>query len=63
VFYIDVANVVIAIHVYFKCMFQVFYLFQTYVVSVSFGHCKSRSECWIYQVFQVFSYVRWKCFI
>ena len=30
----DVAHVVMAIHICFKCMFQKFYLFQTYVASV-----------------------------
>jgi hypothetical protein len=41
-----------AIHVCFKCIFQMFYLFQTYVASVSFGCCKTRSGCCIYmQVF------------
>jgi hypothetical protein len=53
-----------AIHVCFKCMFQIFHLFQTYVASVSFGYCKTRSGCCIYmQVFQVFLYVYCKCFI
>jgi hypothetical protein len=42
-----------AIHVCFKCMFQIFHMFQTYVVSVSFCCCKSRSGCCIYM--QVFS--------
>ena len=36
----DVAHVVIAIHVYFKCMFEMFHLFQTYVASVLSGCCK-----------------------
>jgi hypothetical protein len=41
-----------AIHVCFKCIFQMFYLFQTYVASVLFGCCKTRSGCCIYmQVF------------
>ena len=30
----DVVHVAMAIHVCFKCMFQMFYLFQTYVASV-----------------------------
>jgi hypothetical protein len=50
------------IHVCFKCMFQVFHLFQTYVGSVSSECCKSGYGCCIYmhvvsvcfQVFQVF---------
>jgi hypothetical protein len=33
----DVAHVVVAIHICFKCMFQLFHLSQTYVVSVSSG--------------------------
>jgi hypothetical protein len=47
VFYIDVAKadrdvayVAMAIHVCFKCMFQMFRLFQTYVASVSSRCCK-----------------------
>jgi hypothetical protein len=41
----------------------VYVLFQTYVASVLFGCCKSRSECYIYmQVFQVFPYVCCNCF-
>ena len=32
--YRDVAHVVMAIHVCFKCMFQMFYLYQTYVASI-----------------------------
>jgi hypothetical protein len=44
----DVAHIAMAIHVCFKCMFQLFRLFQTCVVSVSSGCCKSRSECCIY---------------
>jgi hypothetical protein len=55
VLYIDVAKVdrdiahdVIAIHVCFKCMFQMFYLFQTYVTSILSGCCKSRCRCYIY---------------
>jgi hypothetical protein len=43
---------------------RMFHLFQTYVASVLFGCCKTRSGCCIYmQVFQVFSYVCCKCFI
>ena len=30
----DVAHVAMAMHVSFKCMFQMFHLFQTYVISV-----------------------------
>jgi hypothetical protein len=44
----DVAHVVMAIHVYFKCMFQMFHLFQTNVASVLSGCCKSRSRCCVY---------------
>jgi hypothetical protein len=44
----DVAYVAMSIHVCFKCMFQLFHLFQTYVVSVSSGCCKSRFACCIY---------------
>jgi hypothetical protein len=41
---LDVACVVMAIHACFKRIFQVFHLFQTYVVSVLFGSFKSRSR-------------------
>ena len=41
----DVEHVVMAIHVCFKCMFQMFYLFQMYVASVLSGCYKSRSGC------------------
>ena len=44
----DVAHVAMAIHVCFKCRFQIFHLFQMYVVSVSSGRCKGRSGCCIY---------------
>jgi hypothetical protein len=44
----DVAHVEMAIHVYFKCMFQMFHLFQTYAAIVSFGYCKTRSGCCMY---------------
>ena len=62
----DVAHVVMAIHVYFRCMFHVFHLFQTYVASVLSGCCKSRSGCCIYMhvasiCFQVFSGVSYVC--
>ena len=52
--YIDVANVdrdvvhvVMAIHICFKCMFQMFHLFQTNVASVLSRCCKSISGCCI----------------
>jgi hypothetical protein len=44
----DVAHVVMAIHVCFKCMFQIFHLFQMYVASSFSKCCKSRSDCCIY---------------
>jgi hypothetical protein len=48
-------------NVIFKCMFQMFHRFQTYIVSVSSGCCKSRSECCIYmhvanEYFKCFKY-------
>jgi hypothetical protein len=50
VFYLNVVKVdmkvpyvAIAIYVCFKHMFQVFHLFQTYVVSVSFRYFKKKS--------------------
>jgi hypothetical protein len=36
---LDVAHVAMVIHVCFKCMFQIFLLFQTYVASVLSGCC------------------------
>jgi hypothetical protein len=36
------------LHVCFKCMFQIFHLFRTYIVRVSLGCCKTRSGCYIY---------------
>ena len=47
----------------FKCMSQIFHLFQKYVVSVSSGCCKSRSRCCIYMhvarvCFKCFKYFR-----
>jgi hypothetical protein len=38
-----VAHVVMTIHVCFKCMFQVFHLFQIYVANILSGCFKSRS--------------------
>jgi hypothetical protein len=48
-----------------KCMFEVFQMFQRYVASVSYGCCKSRSECCIYcKVFHMYvASVYSKCFI
>jgi hypothetical protein len=42
-FHLDVAYVAMSIHACFKRMFQTFH----YVISVSFGYCKSRSGCCI----------------
>jgi hypothetical protein len=76
--YIDVAKVdhgvayvVMAIHVCFKCMFQMFHLLQTNVASVLSGCCKSRSGCCIYihvasicfECFKVFHMYVCECFI
>jgi hypothetical protein len=44
----DIAHAAMTIHVCFKCMFQLFHLFQTHVANVSSGCGKSRSECSIY---------------
>jgi hypothetical protein len=44
----DDAHVAMAMYVCFKCMFRLFHLFQTYIASVLFGCCKSRSRCCIY---------------
>ena len=67
----DVTHVVIAIHICFKSMFQMFHLFKTYVASVLSGCCKSRSECCIYmyvvsicfKCFQVSHTYVCKCFM
>jgi hypothetical protein len=56
----DIAYVVIAIHVCFKCMFQMFHLFQTNIAGVLSGCCKSRSRYCIYM--HVVS-ICFKCFI
>jgi hypothetical protein len=50
----DVAHVVIAICVCFKCRFQLFHLVQTYITSVSSECYKSRSGYYIYIYIQVF---------
>jgi hypothetical protein len=78
VLYIDVAkvdqgvaHVVTAIHVCFKCIFQMFHLFQTYVASVLSKCCKSKSGCCLYmhvagicfKWFLVFYTYVCKCFI
>jgi hypothetical protein len=39
VLYLDVAYVIVAIHIGCKCMFKIFQLFQKYVTSVSSGCC------------------------
>jgi hypothetical protein len=56
----DVAHVVMAIHICFKCMIQMFHLFQTYVASVLSECCKSRSGCCIYMLR---AYICFKYFI
>jgi hypothetical protein len=38
----DIAHIAMAIHVRFKCMFQIFHLFQTYVTNISFRCCKTQ---------------------
>jgi hypothetical protein len=67
----DVTHVVMAIHICFKCMFQMFHLLQTNVASVSSGCYKSRSGCCIYihvvsiffECFYVFHMYVCECFI
>jgi hypothetical protein len=58
VFHMDVAYVAITIHVCFKRMFRVF---QTYVASVSYGCCKSRSRDVTYVAMDI--HACFKCFI
>ena len=68
---LDVAHVVMAMHVCFKCMFQIFHLFQANVASVLSGCCKSISGWCIYmyvasicfKCFQVFHTYVCECFI
>ena len=56
----DVEHVAMAMHVCFKCIFQMFYLYQTYVARFLSGCCKSRSRCYVYMhVASLF----FKCFI
>ena len=54
----NAAHIAIAIHICFKCMFQMFHLFMN-VTSVLSAYCKSISGCCIYMhvasVYQVFS--------
>jgi hypothetical protein len=52
----DVAHNVMAIHICFKCMFQIFHMLQTYVASASSGCCIYMHVASIY-----FKYFR--CFI
>ena len=59
----DVAHVVMAIHVCFKCMFQIFLQFQTYVASVLSRCCKSRSGCCIYMHVASICFKCFRCFI
>jgi hypothetical protein len=67
----DVAHGVMAIHVCFKCISKMFYLFQMNVAIGLFGCCKSGSRCYIYmyvasicfKYFQVFHTYICKCFI
>jgi hypothetical protein len=56
----DIAHVLMAIHVCFKCMLQMLHLFQTYVASVLSRCCKSRFGCCIYM--HVVS-ICFRCFI
>jgi hypothetical protein len=63
-----VAHVAITIHLYFKCMFQMFHLYKTYVVSVSSRCCiKIDLDVTYTCMLQVYvpsvSYVCCKCFI
>jgi hypothetical protein len=56
VFYRDVAYVVVAIHIYCKCVFQMFYLFQTYVASVLSGcliYSRLPMKCWTGSKYEV----------
>jgi hypothetical protein len=61
----DVADVVMAIYICFKCMFQIFHLFKTNVAGVLSGYCKSRSRCLIHIYMHVAStcFNVFRCFI
>ena len=59
----DAAHVVIAIHVCFKYMFQMFHLFQRNVASVLSRCCKSRSRCCIYMHVASICFKCFRCFI
>jgi len=59
----DVAQVAMAIHVCFKCMFQMFHLYQTYVARFSSGCCKSRSGCYVYMHIASVFFKYFRCFI
>jgi hypothetical protein len=41
----DAGHVLMAIHLCFKCISQMFHLFQMNVASGLSGYCKSRSRC------------------
>jgi hypothetical protein len=55
----DVAHVLMAIHMCFKCMLQMLHLFQTYVASVSYT---CMLQAYVSSVLGV-SYICCKCFI
>jgi hypothetical protein len=60
----DVTHVTMAIHACFKCMFQMFHLYRTYVASVSFRCCKSRyGSCKYMLVASICLRVCWYLFV
>jgi hypothetical protein len=59
----NVAHVLMAIHVCFKCMFQMFHLFQMYVASVLSRCCKNISECCIYMHVASICFKCFRCFM
>jgi hypothetical protein len=70
-FYLDVADIALAIHVCYKCMFQIFQLFQSYVASVLSKYCSGHTQmlqAYVCKCFICFGcmlqqmlYVAWPC--
>ena len=56
-------DVAMARHVCFKCMFQMFHLYQMYVARVLSGCCKSNSGCCIYMHVASVFFKCFRCFI
>jgi hypothetical protein len=60
----DVAHVLMAIHVFFRCIFQVFHLFQIYVAKVDLDVSYTcMLQAYVFKYFQMFHTYVCKCFI